>query len=185
MPKPKNFLDHDDVSVEESNSFGWDMPPSESYAVPIWMDRMGGESVLPDWMRTEDGSCTVDYRGALTMAPPDNYTITLNINEDDGEPVNKEPCLHFIRTGRCKFGEHCYFSHDKKQAENLTKDMPPKKRGWLKEKEIRKSIEQREREAREMKEDEEGKPVVACKFFERDGHCSKGLACPDRHVSLW
>jgi hypothetical protein len=175
MPRPVNYLNHEDCPAE-SDGFGWEQRPGTTYDVPVWMERMGMLD-LPEWMRTEDGSCDVNYTSSMGTDKPEIYTTSLSeISPDEPQLPKREQCRFFARHGRCKFGEHCYFSHD------MNTDDESKKSGWIKEKDCKKSWEERAREAREKREDEEGKKVRVCRFYGTDEGCKKGVFCMNRHI---
>jgi len=180
MPRVPNYLDHEACPAEDDD-YGWDDRPGQTYDVPIWMERMGLLEI-PDWMRTEDGSCSVDYRIGMGHDKPKMYVTSLakkSSDDDETEALPKQPvCRYFAKNNRCKYGEHCYFSHEALGSE---KPDAPRAR-WISEKEVKKSHEQIAREAREKREDEAGNPIKPCRYYLASGGCKKGVRCPNRHI---
>jgi hypothetical protein len=179
MPRNLNYLNPEDCPPEE-DTHGWNYEqPGYTYDIPIWMERMGMLEV-PEWMRTADGSADVDYRIAMGTDRPKVYVTSLgrpSPGEEDALP-KQPPCRFFVKNGRCKYGEQCYFSHEKPDESK-----PDVKRSrWLKESEIKKSYEQVAREAREKREDEMGVKTRVCKYYGTYDGCKQGLACINRHV---
>jgi hypothetical protein len=182
MPRNLNYLNHEDYPPED-DTHGWDyQPPGATYDVPIWMERMGMLE-LPDWMRTADGSCDVDYRIAMGTDRPQMYVTSLGeVAPGEEIALPKQPkCRFFAKNGRCKYGDNCYFSHEKPGTIN-NNETEVKRSRWLKESEVKKSYEQTAREAREKREDEQGLKVRACKYYVTYNGCKQGLACLNRHV---
>lgn len=184
MPRVPNYLDYEEFPPEEDN-YGWNDLPGSSYEVPIWMERMGLIDI-PDWMRNEDGTCNVDYRIGMGTDKPKIYVTSLAAKDDEGDHVLPKPpvCRYFAKNRRCKYGKECYFSHETPGSQKP--DVPRSR--WISEKEVRKdainekSFDQIAREAREKREDEEGRPVKICQFYNDLDGCRRGLNCPNRHI---
>ncbi|KAA8895997.1 hypothetical protein FN846DRAFT_966897 [Sphaerosporella brunnea] len=179
MPRNRNYLNHEDYPPEE-DTHGWDYEqPYATYDIPLWMERMGMIQV-PEWMRAADGSCTVDYRIGMGTDRPQVYTTSLGKKSADEEDVlPKQPaCRFFAKHGHCKYGEECYFAHEKpgEQPEGV-----PRSR-WIKDKEIKMSYEEVARAAREKREDEMGVRTKVCQYWGTFDGCKQGLMCLNRHI---
>jgi hypothetical protein len=182
MPKPRNYLDPD--FPPEADKYGWDGPPETSWDVPVWMERTNALQ-LPEWMLTDNGSANIDYRAGMTFEPPDVYTFSLNDPTPPTSrpitPIKPEPCRYFLRNGRCKYASECYFSHEKPTDEgNSTIAEVVGKGGgrWIKEKELRKSTVQVQKE-----EEERRKNAKVCRFW-KQGKCRYGGSCRDKHDEI-
>ncbi|KAI5854876.1 hypothetical protein BZA05DRAFT_392840 [Tricharina praecox] len=178
MPRVPNFLD---LELRMDDNCGWDDLPGQTYDVPIWMERMGLLQI-PDWMRAEDGSCTVDYRIGMGYDKPKIYVTSLEkispSEEEDNVFPKKKLCRFFAKNNRCKYGENCRFSHEAPGSKK-----PDVSKGhWIPEKELKKSYDQIAREAREKREDEAGKPIKICQYYLDIDGCKRGVHCPRRHI---
>ena len=173
MPRKSPWLEDQDSDDDTlHNEYGWNQPPPETWDVPPWMERTGA-LVLPEWMRTADGSCSVDYKAGMVLDKPNNYIVSLNDppTEEELNAIPPKPlCRFFKKNNHCKNGDSCYYSHDLEAAKKDTR----KPQHWIKEKDIKKTKQQLARE------EEERKTKKVCESW--DGRaCKNGILCEDLH----
>ena len=102
-------------------------------------------------------------------------------------------CYRYLRSGTCKFGEDCHFSHDIDRDHRKPKvQKKPRRKVTEDSKEIASSnLAEQENEDGELRRPENkvsrGRAlytddnVPVCKFFERDGNCWNGPRCRFLH----
>ena len=196
MPRPVNWLNHEDCPAK-ADGYGWEQRPSTTYDVPLYLERMGMLD-LPEWMRAPDGSCEVDYVSTMGRDRPNIYTTSLlspsspplspSLSVTETTPPAPPRCRFFARTGQCRFGNDCRFSHDPAPPQSAGGQHPQqqqRRRRQLQgegEDEEDLSWELIARRAREKREDEEGRRVRVCQFWKEDGSCKKGVHCVNRHI---
>ena len=197
MPRPANWLDHENCPAK-ADGYGWEQRPPSTYDVPLYLERMGMLD-LPEWMRAPDGSCEVDYVSTMGCDRPNVYTTSLlsPVSQSSSPslpvtettppaPSHQRPlCRFFARNGRCRFGDNCRFSHDAAPPRTPSgHHQPPQQQQQqlLGGGDEGLSWELIARRAREKREDEEGRRVRICQFWRTEGTCKKGVHCTNRHI---
>ncbi|TGZ79622.1 hypothetical protein EX30DRAFT_365149 [Ascodesmis nigricans] len=94
-----------------SSPVGWDDAgnSSRTYGLPSGLETLGIE--VPDWMKDEHGSATINIKDGLLFDLPD-CSAEKAMERACAEEDRNEDCRLWCTKGKCTYGRNCYYKHD-------------------------------------------------------------------------